>query len=133
MTLNRTGTPRFSRYLRTRQKGHWTAVFHELHPQPWHIPSSLWQQLQDNSGSLPPLVTSELRQRGLLVASPDEDDAAWAAAHLELTARLDRASILYLVLVQGCNFSCVPRVPPGPRHRPATVRPAAGTRLACRL
>jgi hypothetical protein len=39
-------------------------------------------------------VTSELRQRGLLVASPDEDDAAWAAAHLELTARLDRASIL---------------------------------------
>jgi radical SAM protein with 4Fe4S-binding SPASM domain len=106
MTLNRTGTPRFSRYLRTRQKGHWTAVFHELHPQPWHIPSSLWQQLQDNSGPLPPLVTGELRQRGLLVASPDEDDAAWAAAHLELTARLDRASILYLVLVQGCNFSC---------------------------
>lgn len=51
-------------------------------------------------------MTEELRQRGLLVTSPDEDDAAWAAAHRELTARLDRASILYLALVQGCNFSC---------------------------
>jgi sulfatase maturation enzyme AslB (radical SAM superfamily) len=106
MTPSRTGALQFSRYLRTRDKGSWTAIFHELHPEPWHIPASIWQHLRDSGGSLPPLVTGELRQRGLLVTSPEEDDAAWAAAHRELTARLDRASILYLVLVQGCNFSC---------------------------
>jgi uncharacterized protein len=105
MTPNCAYVPQFSRYLRSRAKGSWTAIFHELHPEPWHIPASLWQHIRD-SESLPPLVTEELRQRGLIVTSPDEDDAAWAAAHRDLTARLDRASILYLVLVQGCNFSC---------------------------
>jgi uncharacterized protein len=108
MTPTRTsGTdPRYSRYLRTRQKGNWTVVFHELHPQPWHLPTSTWQKLHNSVGSLPPLIAGELRERGLLVTSPADDDAAWAAAHRELTTRLDRASILYLVLVQGCNFSC---------------------------
>lgn len=106
MTLNRTGTPRFSRYLRARQAGQWTAIFHELHPQPWHVPSDIWQQLRADAGSLTPQVAGELWQRGLLVASPGEDDATRTAAHRELTARLDRASVLYLVLVQGCNFSC---------------------------
>lgn len=106
MTLNRTGTPRFSRYLRTRQNGQWTAIFHELHPQPWYVPSGTWQQIQADAGSLPPQIAGELWQRGLLVASPGEDDATRAAVHRELTARLDRASVLYLVLVQGCNFSC---------------------------
>jgi uncharacterized protein len=106
MTASPTRTHHFSRYLRTRHKGSWTAVFHELHPEPWHLPANTWQQIRDNPGALSPLVTGELRQRGLIVTSPDEDDTAWAAAHHELTSRLDHASILYLVLVQGCNFSC---------------------------
>jgi uncharacterized protein len=107
MATGRTGTPRFSRYLRTRQRGPWTVVFHELHPQPWYVPTSLWQELcNSRTLSLPPAQSEELWQRGLLVASPDDDDGARAQAHRELTDRLDRASILYLVLVQGCNFSC---------------------------
>lgn len=27
----------FSRYLRTRERGPWTAVFHELHPDVWYV------------------------------------------------------------------------------------------------
>jgi hypothetical protein len=71
MTPSRTGTPRFSRYLRTRQQGAWTAVFHELHPDPWYVPASVWQELHDSTGSPNPLVAQELRQRGLLVTAPN--------------------------------------------------------------
>ncbi len=95
---------RFSRYLRTRESGPWTALFHELHPEPWHVPTSTWQQLHA-AEALPPAALAELAQRGLL-AGPAEDDAVLARAQAELSTRLDRASVLYLVLVQSCNFSC---------------------------
>jgi len=99
------GTPsRFSRYLRTRERGSWTAVFHELHPEVWYVPTATWRTL--HTGRVPPAVDAELRQRGLLVTSPDDDDEVLAAAQAELTRRLDHASVLYLVLVQGCNFTC---------------------------
>jgi uncharacterized protein len=94
----------FSRYLRARERGPWTAIFHELHPEVWHVPTETWRAMSVNS--LPPLAAVELRQRGLLVSSVVEDDYAVASAQAELTKRLDSASVLYLVLVQGCNFSC---------------------------
>lgn len=97
---------RYSRHLRTRERGAWTAVFHELHPESWYVPTDTWRDLRARTASLPPLVTAELRQRGLLVPSTADDDESLAAAQRELTQRLDRASVLYLVLVQGCNFSC---------------------------
>jgi hypothetical protein len=101
MTPTRTSAtdPRYSRYLRARQKGNWIAVFHELHPQPRHLPTSTWQKLHDNVGSLPPLIAGELRERGLLVTSPADDDAAWAAAHRELTTRPG------LALITGKDFA----------------------------
>jgi hypothetical protein len=82
MTASRAGSHQFSRYLRTRDKGPWTTIFHELHPEPWYIPTSTWRQLQGSSG-LPPLAAAELQQRGLLVSSAEEDDTALAAAHAE--------------------------------------------------
>ncbi len=94
----------FSRYLRTRERSAWTAVFHELHPEVWHVATATWRALCVDS--LPPLAAAELRQRGLLISSVAEDDHALASARTELTQRLDSASVLYLVLVQGCNFSC---------------------------
>jgi uncharacterized protein len=51
-------------------------------------------------------VAVELRGRGLLVGSAAEDERAFASAEEELTRRLDNATLLYLVLVQGCNFRC---------------------------
>lgn len=95
----------FSRYLRTRERGKWTAVFHELHPQPWYVPTTVWQSLHAVGVTPPPAVKIELRQRGLLVDESTADDTALAAAHADLDRRLDRAEVLYLVLAQGCNFS----------------------------
>jgi len=100
------GPPQFSRYLRTRERGAWTAVFHELHPEAWFVPTGSWRTLQASTDALPPLVASELRHRGLLISSSEQDDIALDATEAELARRLDRASVLYLVLVQGCNFAC---------------------------
>ncbi|MGH3886162.1 MAG: radical SAM protein [Pseudonocardiaceae bacterium] len=100
------GTAQLSRYLRTRERGAWTAVFHELHPEPWFVSSGTWSALHGSIDALPSLVSSELRQRGLLISSAAQDGEALAAAEAELARRLDRASVLYLVLVQGCNFAC---------------------------
>lgn len=99
-------TVKFSRYLRTRDCGEWTTVFHELHPEAWYIPTATWRTVQASADLLPPLVATELRQRGLLISSAAQDDQSFAHAETELVRRLDRASVLYLVLVQGCNFSC---------------------------
>ena len=99
------GTARFSRYLRTRERGAWTAAFHELHPEPWFIPTGTWRVMQASPGALSPLAASELGQRELLISSAALDDDALVAAETALVHRLDRASVLYLVLVQGCNFA----------------------------
>lgn len=96
----------FSRYLRTREREAWTVIFHELHPEPWFVPTSTWHALQTSLTAMPTLISSELRERGLLVCSAEQDDDALTAAKTELARRLDRASVLYLVLVQGCNFAC---------------------------
>ncbi len=96
----------FSGYLRTREHGEWTVVFHELRPEPWYVPTATWHLLQASTRTLPALVAAELRQRGLLISSAAEDDDALASARTDLARRLDRASVLYLVLVQDCNFSC---------------------------
>jgi hypothetical protein len=85
---------RFSRYLRTRERGKWTVAFHELHPQPWYVPTAVWQSLHAAGVTLPPAAKIELRQRGLLVAESTADDTALAAAQADLDRRLDRAEVL---------------------------------------
>jgi uncharacterized protein len=69
------------------------------------VPTTVWERLCPPGVVLPPIAEAELQQRGLLAAGSD-DDRALAAAQSELNRRLDRASLLYLVLAQGCNFSC---------------------------
>lgn len=97
---------RWSSFLRTRERGDWTVVFHELHPDPVYLPTVTWSDLRADVHGLSAPLDATLRDRGLLVRDSHEDDRDLARARQELTARLDRASILYLVLVQGCNFSC---------------------------
>lgn len=98
-------TVEFSRYLRTRECGEWTTVFHELHPEPWYVPAATWRAVQASADQLPPLMATELQQRGLVISSVAQDDQSLVYAEAELARRLDRASVLYLVLVQGCNFT----------------------------
>lgn len=95
----------WSNLLRTRERDGTTAVFHELHPDPVYMPTVTWDDVQGDIDSLSAPLSMALRDRGLLVFG-NEDDRDLARARQELLARLDRASILYLVLVQGCNFSC---------------------------
>jgi radical SAM protein with 4Fe4S-binding SPASM domain len=47
-----------------------------------------------------------LRERKLLITSLAEDDIELAIAIKNLHKKLDQPKILYLMLAQGCNFSC---------------------------
>lgn len=97
---------RYSRYLRWRQRAGWAVVFHELHPDPVYLSLPGWLQVEDQPSTLPPTLHRELLVRGLLVDDSNQDDEVLAETHQALERRLDRASILYLVLAQGCNFAC---------------------------
>jgi radical SAM protein with 4Fe4S-binding SPASM domain len=99
------GGLRRSRYLRTRARKDRTVIFHELHPDPVYVPTELWGRFETGH-ALPGLLQDQLIDRGLLVPSSEADDDAYASAHTDLLRRLDSATLLYLVLVQDCNFAC---------------------------
>jgi hypothetical protein len=91
MTLNCTGTPDSpaTRYPAERHDRR----LHELHLQPWQIPSSLWwQQLQDNALAAP---AGDKRTRQRAHWCPGRGDDAGAGT-TGTTPGLDRASILPL-------------------------------------
>lgn len=96
---------RLSRYLRTRARDGWTAVFHELSPDPVFVPTREWEEFfREPSRSF--TWQKDLECRGLLIQDSLEDDEALARAQAQLTAKLSVPRILYLILAQGCNFAC---------------------------
>ncbi len=106
---------RLSRYLRTRErKKGLTAVFHVLHPDPYFVRTSAWEEFLHDP-SRPFTGRQDLVRRGLLIEDPAEDDLAFAHAQALVSAKLSIPRILYLILAQGCNFACgycpIPRLP----------------------
>jgi sulfatase maturation enzyme AslB (radical SAM superfamily) len=97
---------RYSSYLRCRERGELTAIFHQLHPDPVYLKTDQWRSIRNRPSILTPALRRELRVRGLLVDNFDEDAEALTEARVELERRLDRASILYLIMSRGCNFAC---------------------------
>lgn len=97
---------RYSSYLRCRERGELTVVFHELHPDPVYLKTDQWRSIRDRPAILAPVLRRELRVRGLLIDNFTEDAEALTEARVELERRLDRASILYLIMARGCNFAC---------------------------
>lgn len=97
----------FSRYMRVREKGRRVAIFHVLHPDPIYLDRDEWRRFS-GSASLESAnrLFADLRSRKLIVDSSCEDDEEVEAAKVRLERKLDRTTILYLMLSQGCNLRC---------------------------
>lgn len=96
---------KLSRYLRTRMRDGFTAIFHELHPNPVYCRSEEWQKFLHNPSDTHPLHDS-LTQRKLLVLGEHEDEDALRLATTKLEQKLSQPTILYLMLARDCNFAC---------------------------
>lgn len=133
--MTSTAETQLSRFARARTRDGHAMVFHELHPQPFEIPADQWATLQIDPSSPPESLRAKLREHGL-IADAHTDDAVLADARTRLHARLDATTLLYLVLVQDCNFGCsycpIPQMAAQQGHRrmaPKTVRAAIDTWL----
>ncbi len=96
-----------SRYLRVRERPDWVAVFHELHPNPVYCRTEEWRSFSSRpSSDTNPALYAKLRDHRLLVNTRAEDDLEFANAARKLEQKLDRPSILYLMLAEGCDLNC---------------------------
>lgn len=92
-----------SRFLVTLTKGGLVALVHQLRPEPVYLRQEDWEQ---GWQKLPPETVAILAARELLVADPEIDERTRTAVRLETERSLDRPTILYLMLAQGCNYAC---------------------------
>lgn len=97
---------RLSRFLREVTHKGLVAIFHQLHPEPVYVSENTWQEITARhiTDTMRPVLTL-LADRGLLVSS-DEDERELQSVRMSTLRGLDRPTILYLMLAQGCNFAC---------------------------
>lgn len=96
----------FSRFLRIIDHNGLTAVFHQLHPDPVYFSKEMWQKAAQNIQEFPLATADKLIQQGLLVESYETDSCELATYRSSVAKLLNRPSILYLMLAQGCNNVC---------------------------
>ena len=97
-----------SRFLRTLERDGLVAVFHQLHPQLLYVRSNVWQSAIENlRGNSHESLLGELIERRLVVSNQSLDDDFLDATRRQILDSLNRSTILYLMLAQGCNFACV--------------------------
>jgi len=106
MTVPQILNYKLSRYLRWKEKDNTVALFHELHPEPVFVSKDKFHQIQNDFSNVDLTLANELLSKGLLIESNNDDDQVFENSKVNLEQRLDRASILYLVLIRGCNFTC---------------------------
>lgn len=82
------------------------AIFHELHPVPFYCSSEQWNGFVANVSGEAEMLTRELRQRKLVVDSPEDDQKEFELVAAKLEKKLSQPTVLYLMTAQGCNFSC---------------------------
>lgn len=96
----------FSRFLRTVECEGLVVVFHQLHPSPTYFCKQNWDQIL--SGTLP--LSSEdvnhLIQQGLLIEDCSADTSELEQYRSLVEKMMNRPSILYFMLAQGCNNTC---------------------------
>jgi sulfatase maturation enzyme AslB (radical SAM superfamily) len=92
-------------YLRTRERDGRLVIFHELHPDPVYSTVKEWHAFLASPSKSDPLF-DKLYARKLLVGSSEDDDQDFAEVSKRLNRKLSKPTILYLLLAQGCNFSC---------------------------
>lgn len=100
-----------SRFLRVLTRDGLVAVFHQLHPEPVYLTERIWRDFSERviSGTLSGRMSGllqELIDRKLFVNDPSADLEELAKARADVLRLLDRPTILYLMMAQGCNFAC---------------------------
>lgn len=97
---------KLSRFLRVIEQNAFIAVFHQLHPEPVYFRKDLWENMAYGSEEFPKLTQDELVERKLLIEDDAVDCHELEAYRASISNSLDRPSILYLMLAQGCNNAC---------------------------
>jgi len=102
---------RASRFLRVLARDGLVAFFHQLRPEPVYFSEKVWHDFPERviSGTLPEQMSGlvqELVAHKLFVSDENVDAEELAKARTNTLQLLNRPTILYLMMAQGCNFAC---------------------------
>lgn len=102
---------RASRFLRVMARDGLMALFHQLRPEPMYLSEKAWRDFPERviSGTLPERMNGLLQEivaRKLFVSDESVDAEELARARANTLLLLNRPTILYLMMAQGCNFAC---------------------------
>lgn len=102
---------RASRFLRMLTRDGLVAVFHQLHPEIVYLTERVWRNFPERviSGTLSERMNGLVQEfiaRKLFINDPSADLEELAKARADALRLLDRPTILYLMMAQGCNFAC---------------------------
>ena len=101
-----------SRFLRISEKKNLVALFHQLAPLPVYIYSQFWKKFIEEVklrciSESRDLFIEELISLKLIVKCGDtKDEIILSQTRSKVLNNLNRPTILYLMLSQGCNFAC---------------------------
>jgi len=100
-----------SRFLRALTRDGLVALFHQLHPEPVYLFERVWHDFLKRviSGTLPERMNGliqELIARKMFINNPIVDLEELREVRADVLQILDRPTILYLMMAQGCNFAC---------------------------
>lgn len=98
-----------SRFMQVLEKDDLVVLVHKLHPEPVFLLAAKWRDIIEspsdgflsNQG-----IISELILRKMFIDNDDTDKKELIAAREKAIHILNRPTILYLMMSQGCNFSC---------------------------
>jgi len=95
-----------SRFFRMIERDGIVAVFNLLHPNPAYLQSATWNQIIGGTrgGNRP--VCDELIRLSVFIENATVDTHELEQYRHWATKLLNRPSILYLMLAQGCNVAC---------------------------
>lgn len=96
-------------FLRVSERDGLVALVHQLRPEPVYLSKKNWRDIKAciAKGIRPQHKSlSELMGRGLLIDDSKVDQRLLEKSRKQGLKRLNRPTILYLMMAQGCNFAC---------------------------
>jgi len=98
-----------SRFLLTLEKDGLVVLFHQLRPEPVYFSKKSWQEITSciNLGIQPKHnIVLELVARKLFIVNSQTDQQMLEMVREQTIRWLNRPTILYLMMAQGCNLEC---------------------------
>jgi MoaA/NifB/PqqE/SkfB family radical SAM enzyme len=96
-------------FLRVFKKDGLVAVINQLRPEPIYLLEKNWRNIASDiiaGVQLNNKIASELVAHKLFINDSDIDRQMLKATRKQVLQSLNRPTILYLMMAQGCNFSC---------------------------